>query len=43
MQGCEKLTKSRPKTLIFTTLDTSQLKKLMVYLRINHASRYIEE
>ena len=43
MQGCEKLTKSRPKTLIFTTLDTSQLKKLMVYLCINHASRYIEE
>ena len=52
MQGCQKLTKSRTKTLIFTTLDTSQLKKLMtesiysvnpLYLHIKHASGYIEE
>ena len=45
--------KSITKALIFTTLDTSQLKKFddyesiysvnPLYLRINHASRYIEE
>ena len=47
------MTKSRTKTLIFTTLDTSQLKKIddyeniysvnPLYLRIDHASGYIEE
>ena len=43
MQGCSKLTKSRTKTLMFTTLDTSQLKKCenRLYLCINHTSRYI--
>ena len=45
--------KSCRKTLIFTTLDTSQLKKIdnyesiysvnPLYLRINHASGYIEQ
>ena len=44
--------KSITKALIFTTLDTSQLKKLMIvkifsvnplYLLVNHASGYIEE
>ena len=29
MQGCEKLTKSHLKTLVFTTLGISQRKKLM--------------
>ena len=28
--SCQKLTKNRTKTLIFTTLDTSQLKKSMI-------------
>ena len=47
------MTKSRTKTLIFTTLDTSRLKKIddyesiysvnPLYLHINHASGYIEE
>ena len=46
------MTKSITLGLIFTTSDTSQLKKLMIvkifsvnplYLLINHASRYIEE
>ena len=47
------MTKSRTKTLIFTTLYTSQLKKVddyeriysvnLLYLRINQASGYIEE
>ena len=46
------MTKSITKGLIFTTLDTSQLKKLMIvkifsvnplYLLVNHASGYIEE
>ena len=47
------MTKSRAKTLIFTTLDTSRLKKIddyesiysvnPLYLHINHASGYIEE
>ena len=47
------MTKSHTKTLIFTTLVTSQLKKIdyyesnysvnPVYLCIGHASRYIEE
>ena len=42
------MTKTRTKTLIFSTLDTSRLKKLIysvnpLYLRINHASGYIEE
>ena len=47
------MTKSRTKTLIFTTLDTSLLKKIddcesiynanPLYLRIGHASGYIEE
>ena len=46
------MTKNHTKTLIFTTLDTSQLKKgdyesiysvNPLYLRINHASGYIEE
>ena len=45
--------KRRTKTLIFTTLDTSRLKKIddfvsiysvnPLYLRINHANGYIEE
>ena len=53
MQSREKLTKSRTKTSIFTTLDTSRLKKIddceninsvnLSYLLINHTSRYIEE
>ena len=47
------MTKSRSKTLIFTTLGTSQLKKIddyesiysvnSFYLHIDHASGYIEE
>ena len=46
------MTKNITKGLIFTTLDTSQLKKLMIvkifsvnplYLLVNHASGYIEE
>ena len=47
------MTKSITKGLIFTTLDTSQLKKFDVceniysvnpfYLLVNHASRHIEE
>ena len=46
------MTKNHTKTLIFTTLDTSQFKKgdyesiysvNPLYLRINHASGYIEE
>ena len=42
------MTKTRTKTLIFSTLDTSRLKKLIysvnpLYLRINHASGSIEE
>ena len=46
------MTKNHTKTLIFTTLDTSQLKKgdyesiysvNPLYLRINHASGYIKE
>ena len=45
--------KNHTKTLAFTILDTSQLKKLMIvkrvysvnplYLFISHANRYIEE
>ena len=47
------MTKIRTKTLIFTTKDNSQLKKIddyesiysvnPLYLLIDHASRYIEE
>ena len=42
------MTKTRTKILIFSILDTSRLKKLIysvnpLYLRINHASGYIEE
>ena len=46
------MTKNHTKTLIFTTLDTSQLKKgdyesiysvNPLYLRINHGSGYIKE
>ena len=46
------MTKNHTKTLIFTTLDTSQFKKgdyesiysvNPLYLRINHASGYIKE
>ena len=47
------MTNSRTKTLIFTTLDTSQLKKIddferiysvnPLYLCINHVRGYIEE
>ena len=47
------MTKNRTKTLIFTTFDTSQLKKIDDYeciysvnplhLRIDHANGYIEE
>ena len=43
MQSCQKSTKSRTKTLIFTTLDTAQLEKLMIIgVNIDHASGYIE-
>ena len=38
------MTKSRTKTLIFTTLGTLQLKKVIsLYLRIDHARGYMEE
>ena len=47
------MTKNHTKTLIFTTLDTSQLKKMddcekinsvnPLYLGIDHANLYIEE
>ena len=47
------MTKSCTKTLVFTTLDTSQLKKIddyetiysvnPLYFHIDHASGYIEE
>ena len=40
------MTKSDTKTLIFTTLETSRLKKMMIIENIysvNHASGYIEE
>ena len=30
MQSCQKVTKEHAKTLIFTTLDTSQLKKMII-------------
>ena len=53
MQSRRKLTKSCTKTSIFTTLDTSRLKKIddceninsvnLLYLLINHTSGYIEE
>ena len=41
-----KIGKSHTKTLIFTTLETSRLKKMMIIENIysvNHASGYIEE
>ena len=34
MQSCKKLTKNHTKTLAFTTLDTPQLKKLMIVKKI---------
>ena len=43
MQSRQKSTKSRTKTLIFTTLDTAQLEKLVIIgVNIDHASGYIE-
>ena len=53
MQSCLELTKNNSKALIFTTLGISQRKKIddceniysvnPLYLRIDHASGYIEE
>ena len=53
MQGSWKLTKNHTKTLVFTTLDILKTKKIddcesinranSLYLRVDHASGYIEE
>ena len=52
-QTCWKLIENHTKTLVFTTLDILQLKKIddceniysvnPLYLLVNHASGYIEE